>query len=178
MHDAETGQDSHDFIRRRAARWPSPWPRSFIPAGTDIMEQVMSKRSGRPPHDPGFAVQVHRTPSSLTAGDAVATALLGIQAQLTCINIRLDTIDGRLDRMDDRFDKMDERFNRMDDRFDKMDDRFDKMDIRFDELKAEVRVLTMWKERVFGVVATCTVLFALLAFVVDNVLKWIGLRSP
>jgi hypothetical protein len=177
MRAAEIGQDSHDSICRHAARWLSSRPRSSNPAGIDFMEQAMSKRNGVPPYRPRRTTPAPKTPAGIAPSDAVATVLIGMQVQLT-------RIDGRLDRMDDRFDKMDDRFDRMDDRFDKMDDRFDKMDGRFDrietrikEIAMDVHVLTLWKERVFGVIVACGAFAAILAFAI-NIIKMLDLHSP
>jgi uncharacterized protein YdcH (DUF465 family) len=167
-----------------------------IPAGIDIMEQAMSKRSGLPPYRPRRAIAAPNPPTGLGPGDAVAAVLVDIQVQLTRIDGRLDRMDDRFDKMDDRFDKVDDRFNKMDDRFDKMDERFDRMDDRFDrmddrfgkvddrfdrietrikEVATDVHVLTLWKERVFGVIVACGAFAAILAFTI-NIIKMMGLH--
>jgi uncharacterized protein YdcH (DUF465 family) len=190
MHAAEIGQDSHDSVRRHAARWLSSRPRFSNPAGIDFMEQAMSKRSGQPPYRPRRAIPAPRPPAVIAPNDAVATVLIDMQVQLTRIDARLDRMDDRFDTMDDRFDKMDGRFDKMDDRFDKMDDRFDKVDDRFDkvddrfdrvetrikEIAMDVHVLTLWKERVFGVIVACGAFAAILAFAI-NIIKMLGLHS-
>jgi hypothetical protein len=182
MHAAEIGQDSHDSIRRHAARWPSSRPRFSNSAGIDFMEQAMSKRSGQPPYRPRRTIPAPRPPAGIAPNDAVATVLIDMQVQLTRIDARLDRMHDRFDKMDRRFDTMDRRFDTMDDRFDKMDDRFDKMDDRFDrmdtrlkEIEEEVHVLTRWKERVFGVIIACGAFAAMLASAV-NIIKMVGPR--
>jgi len=169
MHAAEIGQDSHDSVRRHAARWLSSRPRFSNPAGIDFMEQAMSKRSGQPPYRPRRAIPAPRPPAVIAPNDAVATVLIDMQVQLT-------RIDARLDRMDDRFDTMDDRFDKMDDRFDKVDDRFDRVETRIKEIAMDVHVLTLWKERVFGVIVACGAFAAILAFAI-NIIKMLGLHS-
>nr|WP_063571876.1 hypothetical protein [Luteibacter rhizovicinus] len=155
------------------------------------MEQAMSKRSGIPPYRPRRAVQSPGTVASPAVGDAIATTLIGMQVQLTRIDGRLNRVDERFDRMDERFDRMDERFVRIDERFDRMDERFVRIDERFvriegrldgidlslKEIRADVHVLTVWKERVFGVIITCGAVAAMLAFAI-NIIKMLELKSP
>jgi hypothetical protein len=169
---------------RRAARWPSSRPRFFNPAGIDFMEQAMSKRSGIPPYRPRRAVQSPGTVASQAVGDAIATTLIGMQVQLTRIDGRLNRVDERFDRMDERFVRIDERFDRMDERFVRIDERFvriegrlDGIDVSLKEIRADVHVLTVWKERVFGVIITCGAVAAMLAFAI-NIIKMLDLKSP
>jgi uncharacterized protein YdcH (DUF465 family) len=163
---------------------------SSSPAGIDFMEQAMSKRSGLPPYRPRRMIPP-KPSAGIAPSDALATVLIDMQVQLTRIDghldrmdDRFDKMDSRFDRMDDRFYKMDSRFDKMDDRFEKMDDRFDKMDDRFDrietrtkEIAMDVHVLTLWKERVFGVIVACGAFAAILAFAI-NIIKMLGLHSP
>jgi uncharacterized protein YdcH (DUF465 family) len=163
---------------------------SSNPAGIDFMEQAMSKRSGLPPYRPRRMIPP-KPSAGIAPSDALATVLIDMQVQLTRIDghldrmdDRFDKMDSRFDRMDDRFDRMDSRFDKMDCRFDKMDDRFDKMDDRFDrietrtkEIAMDVHVLTLWKERVFGVIVACGAFAAILAFAI-NIIKMLGLHSP
>ena len=136
----------------------------------------MSKRSGQPPYRPRRAIPAPRPPAVIAPNDAVATVLIDMQVQLTRIDARLDRMDDRFDTMDDRFDKMDGRFDKMDDRFDKVDDRFDRVETRIKEIAMDVHVLTLWKERVFGVIVACGAFAAILAFAI-NIIKMLGLHS-
>ena len=140
------------------------------------MEQAMSKRSGQPPYRPRRTIPAPRPPAVIAPNDAVATVLIDMQVQLTRIDARLDRMDDRFDTMDDRFDKMDGRFDKMDDRFDKVDDRFDRVETRIKEIAMDVHVLTLWKERVFGVIVACGAFAAILAFAI-NIIKMLGLHS-
>ena len=126
------------------------------------MEQAMSKRSGLPPYRPRRMIPP-RPSAGIASSDALSTVLIDMQVQLT-------RIDGRLDRIDDRFD-------RMDGRFDKMGDRFDRIEARIKEIAMDVHVLTLWKERVFGVIVACGAFAAMLAFAI-NIIKMLGLYSP
>jgi hypothetical protein len=142
---------------------------SSNPAGIDFMEQAMSKRSGLPPYRPRRMIPP-RPSAGIASSDALSTVLIDMQVQLT-------RIDGRLDRIDDRFDRMDGRFDKMDGRFDKMGDRFDRIEARIKEIAMDVHVLTLWKERVFGVIVACGAFAAMLAFAI-NIIKMLGLYSP
>jgi hypothetical protein len=148
------------------------------------MEQAMSKRSGIPPYRPRRAVPSPGAVASPAVGDAIATTLIGMQVQLTRIDGRLDRMDERFDKMDERFDRMDERFIRIDERFIRIDERFvriegrlDGIDVSLKEIRADVHVLTVWKERVFGIIITCGAMAAMLAFTI-NIIKMLELKSP
>jgi hypothetical protein len=141
------------------------------------MEQAMSKRSGFPPYRRRRSGPAPKSLAGIASGDAIATVLVDIQVQLTRIDGRLDRMDDRFDRMDQRFDTMDDRFDKMDDRFDKMDDRIERVETSIKELAKDVHVLTLWKERLFGVVVAGGFIAALLAVAV-NITKLLGLHSP
>jgi hypothetical protein len=141
------------------------------------MEQAMGKRSGLPPYRARRAVQAPRPVAEPAIGDAIATTLIGMQVQLTRIDGRLDRMDERFDRMDDRFDRMDERFVRIDERFVRIEGRLDGIDVSLKEIRADVHVLTVWKERVFGVIITCGAFAAMLAFAI-NIIKMLEIKSP
>ena len=106
----------------------------------------MSKRSGPPPYRPRRTKPASKPPAGLASGDAIAAVLVDMQVQLT-------RIDGRLYRVDDRLDRM--------------DDRFDRIEGCIKQIAADVHVLAIWKERVFGVIVACGAFAAILAFTIN-----------